>query len=163
MSNRSDLICDSLKERLLLGIRVDRNRGCWIWTRSTTGKGYGVFSFKGRRKKAHHAAYEVFKGPIPSGSHLCHHCDNKLCCNPEHLYVGNQSTNMRDMYNRGRGGPPHTPGEKNGRAKLTEAAVREIRVSLESYKVLANKYGVTTDTIRNAMFGKTWKHIQGGK
>jgi hypothetical protein len=37
--------------------------------------------------QAHRIAYELVKGPIPDGRHVHHTCENKPCCNPNHLVV----------------------------------------------------------------------------
>lgn len=84
---------------------VNRTEGCWVWTGGTTGPPpkYGCF-FDGKKYvRAHRYAYEQAFGPIPDGLFVCHHCDNRLCVRPDHLFVGTQSDNIRDMWSKGRG------------------------------------------------------------
>ncbi len=74
---------------------------CWIWTGKTNPKeGYGVFSYNGQKSYAHRIAYLLKKGEIPSGKFVCHDCDNRVCVNPNHLYIGDNSSNMKDRQAR---------------------------------------------------------------
>ncbi len=90
-----------------------------------------------------------------------HRCDNPSCINHEHLEVGSQLDNVRDMLERGRANK--AKGETNGRAKLTAEQVAEIRNSYVPRKyghgshALAKKYGVSKPTIRAILNGEAWK------
>jgi hypothetical protein len=68
-----------------------------------SGDGYGYLHRDGRKIRAHRMVWEECFGPIPPGLYVLHHCDNRTCVNPEHLYVGTHADNMRDMVERGRG------------------------------------------------------------
>ncbi len=61
--------------------------GCWRWTASTMGSGYGRFKIRGRKSMiaAHIFAYEQKYGPVPDGKELDHLCRNRWCCNPDHV------------------------------------------------------------------------------
>ena len=91
---------------------------------------------------------------------MLHHCDNPPCVNPEHLFLGTVKDNVADCIRKGRRGK-HV-GETVGTAKLTEYAVREIRV-LAGYGVrqreLATQFGVHQVTVSNVVCGKTWRHV----
>lgn len=63
----------------------DPETGCWEWTASTNGNGYGKFSLRGRTYSGHRVAYELHVGPIPAGLDLDHLCRNRGCVNPAHL------------------------------------------------------------------------------
>jgi hypothetical protein len=76
--------------------------GCWIWLGGLQGKGYGQFTLKNKRVKAHRFSFEQFVGEIPDGMLVCHHCDVMCCVNPAHLFVGTNSDNMSDCANKGR-------------------------------------------------------------
>jgi hypothetical protein len=80
-------------------IQTQQN-GCWLWTGTRTGGGYG----KWLGQRAHRFAYSAAKGAIPAGMFVCHACDNPLCVNPDHLWLGSHSDNMRDMDRKGRRG-----------------------------------------------------------
>lgn len=102
--------------------KVDKrgHSDCWLWTASLDGKGYGQFWDGKRRRVAHNYSYELHNGTIPTGLIVCHDCpggDNRRCVNPNHLFVGTQGDNMRDMVAKGRHYQPDVRGEKNGRYK----------------------------------------------
>jgi HNH endonuclease len=86
--------------------RVDRSGGpdsCWPWLGSRFTTGYGEVWFGHRNRLAHRVAYELANGPIPSSSQaVCHTCDNPLCCNPAHLWLGTVVENIADMDRKGR-------------------------------------------------------------
>lgn len=83
--------------------RVEKTEGCWVWKASTGSSGYGQFTLNGRRVNAHRVAWILANGPIPNGDFVCHHCDNRRCVNPKHLFLGDARANIRDMWSKGRG------------------------------------------------------------
>jgi hypothetical protein len=148
--------------------KVDRTGSCWEWTAYRQGSGYGWFWVRGQGPQrvsvlAHRMAWELTHGPIPDGLCVCHHCDNPPCCNPVHLFLGTDSDNKVDAWNKGRGTRPCKWGEENGYAKLTEAAIREIRRRYAAGGVtqqeLADAYGVNQTKISAAILRRTWAHI----
>lgn len=76
--------------------------GCWNWTKSVSMDGYGKLKRNGITLRAHRVFYEAHVGPIMDGLHVLHRCDNPLCVNPEHLFLGTRSDNMQDMNQKGR-------------------------------------------------------------
>lgn len=87
--------------RLMQGLEYSDN--CWEWKRSTNSMGYGQLIIDGKMTGSHRYSYQYFKGFIPKGMHVLHWCDNRLCGNPNHLFLGTQADNIRDMINKGRG------------------------------------------------------------
>lgn len=69
---------------------------CWEWKRGNSYGGYGRY----KRQYSHRIAYLFFKGEIEKGKMICHTCDNKLCCNPSHLYLGTAFDNAKDREQR---------------------------------------------------------------
>ena len=86
--------------------RVDQSGGpsvCWPWTRSKTPAGYGRVNHNHAVLYTHRIAYVLATGEDITGLHICHACDNPLCCNPAHLWSGTALDNMRDRDAKGRG------------------------------------------------------------
>jgi len=145
--------------------------GCWEWTGTVDKNGYGMMAMKTGGKWApmysHRAAWTFSRGPIPAGLFVLHHCDNPLCCNPGHLFIGTQADNMRDMAEKGRAKGKHVNfenvrrGQRHWRAKLTEPDVLAIRARYlpGSRASLAREYGVHPQTISAIANRRVWKHL----
>jgi len=162
--------------------------GCWIWLASVTNIGYGRFWLHGRMLSAHRVAYELTHGAIPDGRFVLHNCDNCLCVNPAHLYLGTHQQNMADMRERNRQAkgdrhgsrthperlatgemngsrthPEKRPrGEKHARAIYTETQVREIRHMAKngrSKASISRLLGIPRGSISDIVTRRRWKHI----
>ena len=149
---------------------------CWEWTGVRLKDGYGMLSVKGKRFLSHRYALMLhLNRPIEQNIEVRHMCHNPSCFNPEHLIEGTHRDNMNDMVvadRQARGerlsmrlrGLAHEGGrgEGNGRAKLTNMQVLEIRqlsTTDMSQRDIANKYGVSKTAIMGILTGKTWKNI----
>ena len=86
--------------------KVRKTDCCWIWTGAVSSNGYGHIGIDGKMILAHRASYALKNGEIKKGLQVNHHCDNKLCVNPEHLYAGTQKQNIADCISRGRFNKP---------------------------------------------------------
>ena len=133
--------------RFLSKVDTHAPSGCWRWTARTNRHGYGLFVIgHSKAHLAHRVSYEHWKGPFPKEKKVLHSCDNPACVNPEHLSVGTQGDNVRDMVQKGRNMSIPKPGESNPQSKLTAAQVAEIRTKYKprkiTLKVLAEEYGV---------------------
>jgi hypothetical protein len=132
---------------------------CWEWTHIRNPKGYGRASVRSTLRAAHRVAWTFAHGPIPDGLFCCHHCDNPPCCNPRHLFLGTSSENLQDASRKGR----MHPGEKCGTAKLTDAAVRDIRLrhasGERSRATLARRHGVSVGAVQAVLERRTWRHV----
>jgi hypothetical protein len=137
--------------------------GCWLWQRFKDINGYGVAQFNGRHWKTHRISYFLQKGDIPDNLCVLHTCDTPACVNPEHLWLGTMKQNTHDMLKKERDGHTAHIGVDNGRAKLTEAQVLEIRslyiTTATSYKKLASAFGVSPNMIQFIIKRQSWKHI----
>jgi HNH endonuclease len=145
--------------------KVDKNGTCWEWTASAQPSGYGQIQYRGTMCYVHRLSYEWAFGPILDGLFVCHHCDNKRCVRPDHLFLGTHADNMHDAQQKGRlNVPRNVPiGENNNRTRLTVAQVIEIRQrfipGVTTLQSLADEYGVWKGTIRQIVTRKTWRHI----
>lgn len=136
-----------------------KSDGCWNWNAVHDKNGYGQFRLLGRTERVHRIAYVVYVGPIPPGFSVLHTCDNPRCVNPQHLWLGTQADNLRDMANKRRS----TYGERNPQAKLTVANVLRIRElyrrGRQTQQSIALIFGVADSAICNIINGKRWGHI----
>ena len=149
----------SIKDRLLSKMSVNVDTGCWEWTGYKNNNGYGTIGIDRRMVLAHRASFSVFKGPIPKGHVVMHSCDNRKCINPAHLSAGTQSDNIKDALNKGRVVVPSKEKEEHWNARLTEAAVSDIRTSTLTNKQLALKYAVSPRNIALIKQRKAWRSV----
>lgn len=104
------------------------SRGCWEWRGSTNPHGYGqmaVGNYSGGTSfpaLAHRVAFTVWKSD-PTGFFVCHTCDNRLCMNPDHLFLGAALDNNRDMSRKKR----NPTGDYRSDVRVSEADVAQIR------------------------------------
>lgn len=142
--------------------KLDMSRGelsCWMW-KGRVSRRYGIISMNNRPVRSNRAAWILNFGPIPCGLVVCHACDNPLCCNPKHLFLGTTQDNNKDKLKKGR----HTYGEKTSSSILKYNDVLEIRRFPKvrgSGVRLAKKYGVSTSTISSIRAGRIWASPHG--
>lgn len=149
-----------IADRLWENVAVGSTDECWEWTGWKNKRGYVsmlVGGRKGHTVGVHRLAWEQANGPIPPGVFICHACDNPCCCNPSHLFSGTPSDNVQDMLSKGRHFTPALAGKNNGRAKLNESQVAEIREGKLQTMEYAAKFGVDRSTVRRVALGKRYQ------
>ena len=131
--------------------RVEKTPDCWWWRGVITRYGYGSMGRQGRPLRAHRVSWELTNGPIPPSMLVCHHCDNRACVRPDHLFLGTNADNSQDMVRKGR--------QPLGPRKLTADEVEEARRLLATGATksdVARALGVARGTIVFIAQGKTW-------
>jgi len=167
----------SEKDRAKFPSKVDRRSDseCWLWKGRVSVNGYGMFPCFGKRAiKAHRIAYFLEYGIDPGSLCVCHKCDQRLCVNPNHLFLCTKHENALDASAKGRlkwkddhlwrKHPEEVlHGERQGMAKLKETEVVEIRKMYASglwlQREIAAKFGVAMSRISAIVTRKHWKHI----
>lgn len=150
----------SIEELAGKWIHKNPDTGCWLWTSTLHKKpnGYGIFSYKGKKYRTHRLSLSIKLGrELLPGECALHSCDIPCCVNPDHLFVGSHADNMRDAADKKRF--PSRVGTLNGRSKLTEANVLEIRALLSSgvtQKEIGKIFGVTQALISLIANRRAW-------
>lgn len=144
----------------LFGHTACMDDGCIIWLGGRANKKYGAIKFKGKQLSTHRVSYELCIGDIPEGLMVCHSCDNMICVNPDHLFLGDAKDNKHDSVQKGR----HARGITSGNSKLVEYDIRQIRCLLQEGELtedfIGSLFGVTQMTVNDIKRGKSWKHVQ---
>jgi HNH endonuclease len=146
-----------------LWAKVDRHGPdeCWEWQGHRDRGGYGQITDGKKSRRVHQVAWETTRGPIPAGLHVLHSCDNPPCCNPAHLYLGDNAQNVGDRVARRRSA--NLRGTEHGRAMVTEKNVLAIRARYArggtTYPELASIYGVSSQAIAAIVSRRTWRHL----
>lgn len=141
---------------------TDRSAGpnaCWPWRGHCSPNRYGMITLDdGSKGSAHRYAYDAFNAPIPKGMLVLHRCDNKVCVNPAHLELGNNSDNLSDASARGL----LPRGSRHHFAQLSEVDIPLIRAALESGESessVASRFNVSRGAISHIRRGDSWAHI----
>jgi len=131
--------------------------GCWIWGAAINKYGYGKAKVDGKDITAHRWSWQLFRGDIPDGLHVCHTCDVRSCVNPNHLFLGTPKENNDDKIRKGRQGT-FVPNPKR---LLSETQVREIRNLRGHMRIveIAEKFGVDHTNISRIHTRKTYAHV----
>lgn len=156
----------SLADRVRGMVRVNKETGCWEFIGTPdAGTGYGKTSICRLRTSLHRLAWMAWCGPIPHGLEVCHRCDNRICGNPEHLFLGTRRDNVQDAKQKGRlsSGERHglkLRGENAPQAKLTWDKVRAIRRAVAEgvdRQTIATQYGISASNVWVIARGETWR------
>lgn len=127
---------------------------CWLWrgARTQSGRGYGHLRAGGKDWTSNRASWVVHFGSIPAGMSVLHHCDNKICARPDHLYLGTQTDNALDDLER----------TSVGRFKLNPDLVRRMRAQRAagaSFRSLAADYSLSNNAVWSVCTRRTWRRV----
>lgn len=149
-----------LEERFWEKVNKHTLSGCWEWMAAVRGKGadrYGCIWVNRRNVPSHRLAYELCVGKVPAGKVVCHECDNPICVNPKHLFLGTLADNSKDCLLKSR----------RTHLKLNPEMVRSIRKRLEgrteklsrAYRAIGRDLGVSEHTVYLVHIGRTWSCV----
>jgi hypothetical protein len=137
---------------------IDPRTGCWNATAKPTCDGYvriqiGMRRDNTRRKVLlHRFAYESFVGPIPEDQRVCHICDNRICCNPLHLFLGSDQDNQTDSQRKGRKAKKLRSGDIQ--------AIRELHKQGVAVTTIAHQFKVSWGLIYQILRDERWTHVK---
>ncbi len=137
--------------------RVHTSGECWEWTGGRNADGYGKCQINGKTLLAHRVAWSLAHGQDPGHNVVLHLCDNPACVRPDHLRLGTQADNVRDMFSKRRN--VNVSGDEHPAAKLTRSQVAQIRTRYangEGQRALAREYGVSHTNIQHIVNGRSW-------
>lgn len=147
------------EQRFWQRVTVGTPTECWEWT-GATRNGYGVMNIDGKVIYTHRFSCELHHGPLAEGQCALHKCDNRLCCNPDHIFRGTKGENAKDMYAKGRGKGGGVSGRN--RDVLRADQVREMRQLAATgikYPALAKQFGISIPAVCLIVTRKRWKDI----
>ena len=155
-------------------VAIGKPDKCWNWLGSKTSEGYGNIRWHNICAQAHRVAYYLTYGGVglETGFRIegkakrykrfvLHKCDNRLCCNPNHLFLGSMRTNMLDAYAKGRKVQPRS---RHANAKLTPDQVREMRKLYDTGQMLqvplAKRFKVSQRVVSLVVRRETYKDVK---
>lgn len=145
--------------------KVVKTDGCWNWAGATNGRGvagvaYGLLKIPNTRKNttAHRFSYALHNGPITSDQWVLHKCDNPLCVNPDHLFLGDAAANAADMDAKGRRKCSPRRHEQNGRAVLDGDKVKVLRLLHGKFglSALSKIFGIGKSQVHRIVTNQQW-------
>ncbi len=108
--------------------KIEKTQTCWIWKGNINSASYGQFSYKGKSYGAHRFSWSIFKGEIPKDLCVCHTCDNSLCVNPDHLFLGTRKENNIDKKNKNKEFYDQVPKVNNPRLYVKKSYVKNFKL-----------------------------------
>ena len=141
---------------------IEKKSGCWLWQGAKTKDGYAEASWRGRPELVSRLMFTIMTSAIPKGRHICHHCDNPVCVNPEHLFIGTPSDNISDASKKGRLNKKSWANLRTSpvNRKLTFEQAEIIRKRFaggELAPALGREYGVSHETIYSIVHNRSYR------
>ena len=145
--------------------KVDKGSDCWMWQGLVVKQGYGKHNIKRVQKSAHRIAWVLAnRKPIPDTLFVLHSCDNRACCNPDHLRLGTHRDNMNDARLRGRMVASRSRGFDHYNSRLKAEDIVDIRSRFAAGDMMPTimiDYDTTKTTVFNLIHGKTYPDVGG--
>jgi Autographiviridae endonuclease len=154
-------LSDSETRRFWKHVRI--GPGCWEWTASRKPAGYGELRVRGVNLYAHRLSWLISYGTLPAELCVLHRCDNPPCVRPDHLFLGTDNENHRDMRAKGRDSkPPRFVGSGHPMARIDEATARlvwRLWCAGLSRAQIRTRTGVPPTTVYMITSRRQWRHI----
>lgn len=155
------------EQRFWRNVKRGLDAECWEWTGHLNGSGYGWIRWiEGAQMLAHRVSWILARGEIPAGLCICHHCDNRKCINPAHLFLGTTQDNTADMVRKGRHRQNPNPrcGPDHEWTKVKPEHVVELRRRLaagevKSWPETAREFGISPNHAKRLAEGTSQRNL----
>lgn len=150
----------SLKEKFEERVFYASPCGCHYWTGWVSTHGYGSLQDNNTHVYAHRLSYQLYVGEIPKGLFVCHSCDNRLCVNPNHLWLGTHEDNQRDKISKGRNKIPIEIMWDRRFSDVEATVIKEAHDNGFTSKSIREYFKAPKSTVSNIIFGRTYLHLE---
>ena len=145
-----------LEKRFWEKVEKRGDNDCWIWKGTKQKNGYGRIKVDGKSLLAHRLSYELNMSKIPNGLWVLHKCDNPKCVNPNHLFLGNRSDNMKDAFKKGR----MIWGGQNKKFTIKEIDyIKNLKGKNVSNRKIGDLMNVSHSTINDIINNRYYKNL----
>lgn len=152
---------EDILDRFWNKVEILGENDCWNWLAYIDRHGYGNFQLNGKPWLVHRLSWIIKSGEIPGDLLVCHTCDNRKCVNPDHLFIGTNQDNSKDMISKGRGRCNYQYGEDNHNSKLTTEQALMVKHSTRPCAELSLELGVDYNTVWRIRKGLRWGWLDG--
>ena len=139
---------------------VKKSKDCWWWTGTKDKAGYGGLGVGAGMVRAHRLSWCLHNGSIPDGIHVLHKCDNPPCVRPDHLFLGTQADNIKDMLKKGRWKPKLGENHPSSKLKVKDVyKIRQLHVDGIKRDEIAERFNIAISTVEGIIYRTRWRHI----